>query len=54
MIKLSEVLNKIEETDDVKELMKIKWVLGIVSEAIEKKREQLIIDKINSIQFEEV
>jgi hypothetical protein len=48
MIKLSEVLNQIDQAEDIKELMKIQWVLGIVSEAIQQKREQLIVNNINN------
>lgn len=51
MFKLSEILNVINNETDIQELNKTQWMLEFLNEAIAKRKEEIIIEKIKEIKF---
>jgi hypothetical protein len=48
MLKLASLLDTINNCNDIKEGNRSVWMMGIVKQALEKRRKELIIEKIKN------
>lgn len=52
MLHLSSLLDTINNCNDLKKIKRSQWMVKFVQDALEKRREELIIEKIKNINVE--
>lgn len=52
MLKLSSLLDTIQNCNDINEINKSLWMMDIIKQALEQKREELTIEKIKNLKLE--
>jgi hypothetical protein len=52
VLKLSSLLDTIQNCDNINEINKSLWIMDIMKQALEQKREELVIEKIKNLKLE--